>query len=228
MFKERFWAAFNGYDAFFMYHIEDVHGNVVYIGPYIHYTGSGTFKAYNIRLIILTCISFALSIITGIMDIAGLNTIWQVAPLAVEVFFGFWAVLASFRTLFYNPPFKYHEFTVTVGSLHKRISWVAMGAAAGFITMISYVLPNGFEGKALATILYIAGKAANAALAYLIYNQTDKERYFKDVKQEKTFEELFGTPEKREYDMEEGEGEDFSTEVAEGQGDDHFCMWRGQ
>ena len=206
--KEKFWAAFSGYDDFFMYNVQDVNGNVVYIGPNIFYNEEEGFRKYTIRMIILAFCMFGMAVVPGLWEIAGMNTIWQVAPMAVEVFFSFWAVLAACRSLFYNTPLKYHEYTATIGTLHKRSGWVALGAAIGFVSMISYVVPFGLQGKAAITIAYIIAKAASAALSYYVYNETVMERHFTAIKQEKSFDELFGTPLERTDGGEYAEGAD--------------------
>ncbi|MCF0151314.1 MAG: hypothetical protein HUJ80_07900 [Firmicutes bacterium] len=152
-----------------------VDGSYIYTGPIFSYGEKNTlpFGRYKAVLWICSLLLMAVSLASGTLYIAGMNSAWQVIPLGLEIIMAYMTAWAAIRLTFTKQPMKIFEYRPTVGALPGRAQLTMYFAIAGFLAMMVYVFLHGFEEKVLATLVYMLARIVMAITSALLFKTAD-------------------------------------------------------
>ncbi len=162
----------------------DVNGKYTYQGSYFIFKSGA--KSMNLtllkrNLLLFTSILVISTISGGLLEGAGItNSFYVILPYIIEVggtgtylwaFIQFYKQGERIREYIYKASFEKMPIRVMVGFV---------GGTMGLVGNLIYVILNGFEGKILATVIYLVLKVLVMAVAFNIKNLVGNTTYEKN------------------------------------------------
>ena len=160
------------------YVVEDVDGNIIYVGPLYYHPEEGKYKSYCIEMTIATIIMTICSFVCGFMYYTGMHSPFML-PYVVEIILCFMCVWAAASSLFYKEPLRYHQYEGSFGSLPHRLLFTCVAAIAGFAAILTYGIVFGFGDLLVNTVVYLLLRLAVAAMAVIIYIRVYRVNFIK-------------------------------------------------
>ena len=156
------------------YLVQDVKGNVIYVGPLYTYPEKGGYKKAAWKMAGASTLMFLCCFVGGFMNFKAMNTRWMVAPYIPEVLCTAMCMWAAFRTVFYKEPLKFHEYAASWEVLPARSAYSGVSAIAGFISILIYTIKYGVGDSMINTLTYLGLRLAVAGIAFAMLRRLSK------------------------------------------------------
>lgn len=143
-------------------------GEYVYTGAVYRFT-SRNRKGFVLKLALLTALSLICGITQGCISAAGMDDCFYVIiPWIAELGFSVAAAWAAGRIIYSGELIRKYVYEATFGKLPIFCNTAAAFAAVGIICEAVYIILEGFDGKLVFTIIFIALKALSGVSALLL------------------------------------------------------------